>query len=832
MSMQAGDVIDGRYEVVRLLGQGGLGVVYLATQRSTEQPVAIKLIQPGISSHNNHLSLLRDRFIRETRLVGKLRHPHIVRLIDAGTLPDDQLFTVFEYIQGQELAAIISDEGALAPKEAVRLLVQTLEALSAAHDQGVVHRDFKPQNIMVTSAGTRRSAVVLDFGIAGVVEEARGNDYKTLTNSGHVPGTPWYMAPEQFDGNVTPQTDIYAWGLVALECLTGAQVIQASTPFQAMIWQASREAVELPDWLRAQRLGDIIARAVAKPLDKRYLTAAQLLRDLEECPLDDLARAPHLSSDAALNTESHPSILKALHAQPERVTAERPHVADLLAVSGELPTEALAALPPQTLTPSPPKPSATTPPKPSTAPPKPSAPPQPDAGTHPRPRQLPWIAAIILGLGLLAVALSMLLRPSTPEAANPPAAPDPTNAIAATPTQPPSDPSLQAPPLPPSDPSLQAPTLPPSDPSLQAPTLPPSDPSLQAPPLPPSDPSLQAPPLPPSDPSLPTQPPSGPQPPTAHPSLDLDDINEDTLLSGEDTLLSGVVSLLYFMLQPVVTHFLPNTILPDQDPDDIDNIHEPSPQGRNYTPAFTHRQLNCSLDFDTDYDQAICQLCNALTAIPLTSSAQSGECLMIEKRIPFIVRAFESQYSDLLKNPPPSSDKTVGLHTQCATMISPLRLRIQQGCPHLVAANHLITRIDKDDTRHALSLSDAQAPRAPTSPPDLFDVISTLDDAELSDDDHLANTLLASGDRICAVIASRLGRSSRCEEDAVAFSRAVRGHEEEMTNIQATLEILDEGSYSDLMTTCQKYIDWRLRLRPDCASSPALQRAIEELSTQ
>lgn len=423
MPLHAGDIIDGRYEVQRLLGQGGLGLVYQAVQRSTVQMVAIKVIQPSTHQNSDHEALIRQRFTREMRLVGQLRHPNIVRLIDAGSLEDGQLFTVFEFVQGEELAAVLAREGALSVRESVRLMGQVLEALSAAHDQGIVHRDLKPQNIMITSAGSRRSAVVLDFGIAAVVEDARGQDYKSLTSDGYIPGTPWYMAPEQFDGRVTPQTDIYAWGLVLLECLTGQQAIPADTPFQAMIWQASKEEVEIPASLLNHPIGRAVQRAVSKNLSVRYLTAAQGLRDLECCPLDEIGsqvtgsnptaavhgnanlmdltpyegtNSPFISlPDAAAETP----LASSLAARTTPVTAPELSLDDLSSPDDDAfaPTQALAPVAPSPLLSPPPQPAH---------PPK-----KPSISTSSVQRHLPWIAIIVIGLGLLAVAGALLLRP-------------------------------------------------------------------------------------------------------------------------------------------------------------------------------------------------------------------------------------------------------------------------------------------------------------------------------------------------------------------------------------------------------------------------------------
>lgn len=279
-----GSIVDERYELERLLGEGGYGVVYQARQLSTGQYVALKILRlDKIKAKDGSVNEVA-RFEREMQLIGRLNHPNIVKLIDFGTMDNGQLYTVIEYIDGIDLATLLEQEGAMRPSEAKYLMTQVLEALGATHALGIVYRDLKPQNIMITTHGVRRGVKLLDFGISGLIEDVRDKDYKNLTQDGKINGTPSYMAPEQLRAlPPTPQTDIYAWGLVFLEMLLGHQVISDESYVEVLAKQISSEPIEIPEELVEQPLGEILARALEKPLDRRYQDVHEVLVDLEDC---------------------------------------------------------------------------------------------------------------------------------------------------------------------------------------------------------------------------------------------------------------------------------------------------------------------------------------------------------------------------------------------------------------------------------------------------------------------------------------------------------------------------------------------------------------------
>jgi hypothetical protein len=207
----------------------------------------------------------RHRFRREMRLCAALSHPHIVRLIDSGEFGPGALYVVFEYVPGATLRQVLSAEGPLQQAEALHLMTQVLDALSCAHGQGVVHRDLKPENIMITRTGLRRNATVLDFGLGGFSEGAALTDAARLTRTHELMGTPSYAAPEQLRGeSLSSRADLYSWGLILLECLTGEVVMSGRTPYDALMRQLGPEPVAVPAWLREQRLGRLLAAVTAK----------------------------------------------------------------------------------------------------------------------------------------------------------------------------------------------------------------------------------------------------------------------------------------------------------------------------------------------------------------------------------------------------------------------------------------------------------------------------------------------------------------------------------------------------------------------------------------
>jgi serine/threonine protein kinase len=273
-----GSSVLGRYNIVRLLAEGGMGRVYLAEQAvgTVVRRVAIKVLRKQLGLDRQ----LVARFSREAETLVRLTHPNTVQLFDFGALPDGTLALVMEYVEGHSLARELS-RGALSVPRAERVLSQVCGALSEAHAHGIVHRDLKPENLLIAErVGHGDFIKVLDFGIAKVSSEDPASHAK-LTQQGMIIGTPPYMSPEQFSGEpIDARSDIYSLGVIAFELLTGKLPFDAKTPWE---W-ASRHLTTKPEELPidgANGLGKshalAIRSALAKKADDRPQTVAEFL---------------------------------------------------------------------------------------------------------------------------------------------------------------------------------------------------------------------------------------------------------------------------------------------------------------------------------------------------------------------------------------------------------------------------------------------------------------------------------------------------------------------------------------------------------------------------
>src|SRR5579875_1026580 len=259
MSTLLGTVLSGRYRLEARIGAGGMSTVYRAFDETLERRVAIKLLNREVSSDSDEL----ERFRREARAVAQLSHPHIVGVIDAGE-DDSRPYIVFEYIEGETLKERIRRLGPLPIPEAVAYAIEIARALGAAHARHIVHRDVKPQNVLIDHDG---SAKVTDFGIARTLEE------DGLTADGRVLGTTDYVSPEQALGQaVTGRSDLYSLGIVLYEMLTGDVPFHGDNQV-AVAMKHVRE--EIPDVAEMRpgisaALAQVVDTATAKSAGERY----------------------------------------------------------------------------------------------------------------------------------------------------------------------------------------------------------------------------------------------------------------------------------------------------------------------------------------------------------------------------------------------------------------------------------------------------------------------------------------------------------------------------------------------------------------------------------
>jgi len=269
--LEPGSMLGDRYEILQLLGQGGMGAVYKARDVELERTVALKLIRPDLASHPE---ILR-RFKQELILAREVTHPNVIRIYDLGQASGVRYITM-EYVEGRDLRALLHDKGKLTPEEAVPLFQQIAAALEAAHHAGVVHRDLKPQNIMVDKGGR---VYVMDFGVA------RSLETPGMTETGALMGTPEYMSPEQAKGmKVDARSDLFSLGIIFYEMLSGVSPFKADTAMATMFKRTRERAVPLAQAGTGVPvfLSDIVSKCLEIDREQRYPSARAIIEDLEK----------------------------------------------------------------------------------------------------------------------------------------------------------------------------------------------------------------------------------------------------------------------------------------------------------------------------------------------------------------------------------------------------------------------------------------------------------------------------------------------------------------------------------------------------------------------
>ena len=321
-----GQVVADRYHIIKKLGEGGMGAVYLGEHVKMGRKSAIKVMNPGMSADPDAIS----RFNREASNASRISHPNVCQIYDFGETPDGIIYLAMEFIEGSALTDIIDREGALPPARAGKILKQAADALASAHDLSIVHRDLKPDNIMIVQGKDGSDIVkVVDFGIAKAV--AGDEAGQKVTKTGLVVGTPEYMSPEQLSGDkLDGRSDIYSLGLVFYRMLTGVLPFQADSAQETMIKRLTDEPMPLmvarPDIVFSPELQAVLDKALARLPSERYANATQFGKDTEAA-VAGLAPAPdagaHVGS-AATQLMDPEAALKSI---PTRQKAPPPTVA-------------------------------------------------------------------------------------------------------------------------------------------------------------------------------------------------------------------------------------------------------------------------------------------------------------------------------------------------------------------------------------------------------------------------------------------------------------------------------------------------------------------------
>jgi len=269
-TLSPGDIVGERYEILQLLGEGGMGAVYKARDRELDRLVALKVVRPELARNAE----IVKRFKQELILARQVTHKNVIRIHDLGQA-DGLQFITMDFVEGQDLRQLLRDKGKLPPEQTVRIMLQICRALEAAHSERVIHRDLKPQNVMLDAGGR---VYVMDFGIA------RSAYLPGMTQTGALIGTPEYMSPEQARGEkLTERSDVFSLGVIFYELLIGASPYASDTPL-ATLWKRMQEKAVPPavtDPTIPKPLSDIVVKALEIEPGDRFATAGEMAAQLE-----------------------------------------------------------------------------------------------------------------------------------------------------------------------------------------------------------------------------------------------------------------------------------------------------------------------------------------------------------------------------------------------------------------------------------------------------------------------------------------------------------------------------------------------------------------------
>jgi serine/threonine-protein kinase len=297
MGLELGDIIDEKYRIVRLLGEGGMGAVYEGENTRIHRRVAIKVLHSTIASSDDAV----QRFEREAQAAGRIGSEHIVEVLDLGDLPSGDRYMVMEFLEGESLSDRITSAGRLSPQKTAAIVIDTLTGLKAAHEAGIIHRDLKPDNIFLLKekGGKPDFVKIVDFGISKF--SAMGGEF-SMTRTGAVMGTPFYLSPEQAKGerNLDHRADLYAVGVILYEAAAGKVPFDGET-FNELLFKIVLEPIPplstvVPDI--DPHFAAIVEKSMARDVDQRFQSTDEMIQALQSW-LAGQPLAPELAEQAA-----------------------------------------------------------------------------------------------------------------------------------------------------------------------------------------------------------------------------------------------------------------------------------------------------------------------------------------------------------------------------------------------------------------------------------------------------------------------------------------------------------------------------------------------------